>query len=226
MSRERSRQSEQGRRILRALELANRLEARPVTCAEVARRLSLRDRRALRRRGKCVASVVRKYLDALVQSRAIYTPGVANNRRFFASPRIIDPNVASLPALPKKLQARLLELVEETVSHLGRGVRLDDILASVNGDEFHGVSRRRLTRGLSNLVNRGKLVVVSRTRGIPRVAYAPPDAVLGLQPPPERRDVIVRVFQELWAEQADAAAAENRLPEPLTTRDLWKRYAR
>jgi hypothetical protein len=218
--------------VLNALEAANVAYQRVAVVGEVVAALSSSEkdvRRLKRAYFSSLRTTVNKILEQLYNRGVIFSPGVIGSRRYYGSVNALAPETRSLPSLTTR-RRRVLQIVRDSVTELGRAVRTCDVLdyAARHPDEC-AISPELITRDIMNLKNTGDLRLVGvalRGDSGGRNYYLPLDVdpvTLGAKQPLTWMEEVATSFRELWEERAQEAAASNRLPRPVSAFDVRAR---
>lgn len=212
--------------VLEALENANLSHGRVVSTAEVAGTLHARDRKRLEETySNNLGQIIAKILGLLCTRGLVFSLTAANERRFFGSARVLSPDGGQAPIILSR-RSKVLGLVREAVTRLGRAVRLADVIEHATTSEYAGdIPPIEITRDVLSLEQTGELKIVARLRGdgkglnlylpseLDPTQYMPSEPLTWLEQ-------VVNAFDSLWANHVKAAAAEGLLPRPVSTGEV------
>jgi HEAT repeats len=218
--------------VLRALEVANIAYTRVATVSEVIAALSLSEndvKRIKKAYKKNLGQTVSSILNQLYVRQVVFSPGRIGANRYYGSVNALAPESRDLPKQMSRRQ-RVLELVRNTVAQLNRAVRTSDVLKYVaEHPEIRDLSEAEITHDVLSLKETGELKVVGNPlrkdnqgthlylpSDLDPTQYMPTEALTWL-------DQVLYAFRELWNENLRQAAAENRLPRPISTGEVRTR---
>ncbi|MBD0328235.1 MAG: hypothetical protein ICV68_17580, partial [Pyrinomonadaceae bacterium] len=218
--------------VLRALEVANIAYTRVATVSEVIAALSLSEndvKRIKKAYKKNLGQTVSSILNQLYVRQVVFSPGRIGANRYYGSVNALAPESRDLPTKMSRRQ-RVLELVRNTVVQLNRAVRMSDVLKYVaEHPETRDLSEAEITHDVLSLKETGELKVVGNPlrkdnqgtnlylpSDLDPTQYMPTEALTWL-------DQVMYAFRELWNENLRQAAAENRLPRPISTGEVRTR---
>lgn len=215
--------------IMQALEDANRSHERAVRVAEIAEKISPRDKKKLEKTyANKLTTITSKTLDLLITRGLVFSPGAFKRRRFYGSVQVLDPNRTDLPNIRSR-RFRVLELVRETVHALRRPVRASDVLNQAKSSGLHSELKEfDITHDVLSLAETGEVTVVGRVRGENKGSnlYLPseidPSPYLPVRPL-TWLDEVAQTVETLWTDRIEEAAAGGGLPRPFTTGDVRAR---
>lgn len=215
--------------ILRALELANRATRRAVCVSEVLQALTPKEVKILRATySACLSTAASSVLNLLCGRGYVFSPGKLGVRRFYGAMGLLPPTtVLSLEGESRR--QRVLRLVRQTVTELGRAVRMRDILEHAAGlPEAHGLKPADISHDVLSLKEEGELRHIGSVRGDGKginlylpTEFNPEDY---LQPSIHTwLEEVACTFNELWSERIARAAIEGKKPSPITTGEVRAR---
>lgn len=232
--RARGRLKPEHRIVLNALEAANVAHQRVAAVGEVVAALSLseKDVRRLRRTYfSDLSTSVSKILAQLNDRGVIFSPGVNGGNRYYGSVNALPAEARSLPSITAR-RRRVLQMVQDAATELGRPVRTCDVLDYAARHPMEDdISPELITRDIMNLKNTGDLQLVGTAlRGDSggRNYYLPIDldpAKFAAKQPLTWMEEVAASFKELWEERAREAAASGRLPRPVSSSEVRARMA-
>lgn len=218
--------------VLNALEAANVAHQRVAVVSEVvaAISLSVKDVRRLRKAYfSDLSTSVSKILAQLNHREIIFSPGVISGSRYYGSVNALPAEARSLPSITAR-RRRVLQLVHDSVTALGRAVRTCDVLDHAARHPMEGdISPELITRDIMSLKNTGELQLVGTAlRGDSggRNYYLPADldpAKFAAKQPLTWMEEVAAAFKELWEERSQEAAAAGRLPRPISSSEARAR---
>jgi hypothetical protein len=201
---------------------------------EVVAALSLfgKDARRLRKAYfSDLSTSVSKILAQLNHRGIIFSPGVIGSNRYYGSVNALPTEARSLPSLTTR-RRRVLQLVHDTATALGRAVRTCDVLDYAARHPMEcDISPELITRDIMNLKNTGDLQHVGTAlRGDSggRNYYLPIDldpAKFAAKQPLTWMEEVATSFKEVWEDRAREAAASGRLPRPVFSSEVRARMA-
>lgn len=214
---------------MRAVEIANLAFKRVVNVDEAIKALTAKEFEILQSTySNPLSATVSKILGLLRARGLVFTPGKFGQRSYYGVASVLDPKTASLPSELSRRQ-RVLQLVRLTVKKLGRAVRTGDILDNAAELlDMHDLTPTDIMRDVLNLKETGDLRIVGSVRGDGKGInlYLPADLDLNdymNSEPLTRLEVVAQIFNELWSERMNQAAASGRKPCPLSTGEIRER---
>ena len=218
--------------VLNALEVANTAHQRVTTVSEVTKALSLhkRDTGSIKKAyASRLNTAVAKVLEQLHARGVIFSPGVIGSKRYYGSEKALPPEDRALPSLTTR-RRRVLQLVRDTVSALGRAVRTGEVLdhAARLQDEL-SASPELITRGILSLKATGDLRLVESTLHRDNEGkhyYLPSDLNpddFAAERPLTWLEAVAASFKELWEERIRDATSSSLLPRPIPSTELRDR---
>lgn len=217
--------------VLRALEVANLALGRATTIEEIIEALTLEERSLLERTydfplRTAIGSIL-KLLSVPSEHRGlVYSPGLTGSRRrCFASVRVLKPEEATMPEAVTRREL-VVALVRRAVQEMGHAVRVTDVLAFAEGkQEYSRLSAAQIQNAINLAHAKGELAALP-LRGLHRNLYLPADLKPEDFAPPKPLSWIEWVkaaFEDLWDERVQEAKGQERLPRPVTTRQVRAR---
>ena len=215
--------------IMQALEDANRSHQRAVGVAEIAEKISPREKKKLEKTyANKITNSISKILDLLITRSLVFSPGAFNRRRFYGSVQVLDPSCTDLPNIRSR-RFRTLELIREAVHALRRPVRVSDVLTQAKSNGLHSKLKEfDITHDISSLAQNGEVIIVGRVRGENKGLnlYLPseldPSPYLPVRPL-TWLDEVAQTVEKLWTDRIEEVAAGGGRPRPFTTGDVRAR---
>src|SRR5215213_1354841 len=217
--------------VLRSLKAANLASKRVVSNPEIVQVLSVGEVAQIKKTyQRDIGTVVGKILTLLQARGLVFSPGKIGNNRYYGATAILDPGTTALPD-KRTRRGCVMELVCDAVKHLGRAVRIGDVLRYASGrPEARGLDASAITLSVLSLLHTKDLQVVGVIRGEEKGnnLYLPS----GLDPalykpagPLTWLEEVACAFDEAWSDHLKQAEEDNRLPRPVSTGEVRAKWA-
>lgn len=218
--------------VLRGLEIANTAHARPVTIVEILEALTPEEVAVVEGAfGFALPAAVGSVLQLMVVRGLVFSPGKLGLQRYFGATSVLDRETTDLPDI-HPLRYQVLELMHGAVRHLGRAVRVSDIMRyAATQDCVTQFTRTQMVTAIGYFLKTGEVVIAKKLRGggkEGRHLYLPADfgdELIDNHAPLNWFETVAAAFDEVWRERLHEAETRGRRPRPVTTRDVRAQLA-